>query len=77
MSLEDAAKLCADAAENDLRLAADTADSPPATTGLPSVDKLIRQAHERSQALLDEAADTMLDAATDLTAQIFEHEIDH
>lgn len=72
--LEDAAKVCADAAENNLRVADEAATSPPASTGFPSIDTLITQANERSRELLEDAADTMLGAAADFTAQIFENE---
>jgi hypothetical protein len=74
MSFEDAAKLCADAAENNLRVAADVAGSSPAATGFPSIDNLIGQALQRSQELLEEGADTVAEAAADFTARIFENE---
>lgn len=74
MSLEDAAKLCADAAENNVRRAKDVAGAPVPATGFTSIDRLIDQSNERARALLEDGADTMLAAAADLTAQIFENE---
>lgn len=73
MSLEDAAKFCADAAEIDVRLAMDVAEVPAAATGFTSIDRLIGQANERARELLEAGADTMLEAAADLTAQLFQN----